>query len=352
MIVTGDGSGTNPYVVTSNDPAWAGTSPSGSINIGNLGPNAGHSPTFDVNVSDAGGIIVNGNGELQIEIDPASGAPISLGPAGLRVDCCPTEGNLAVDDTSSVNLTYVGALLSADVIPNGLAGIEVTASGVGVKLENDPAPVAPGGGNLSRFTTAGDLTVPQTLVDARADARIAALVPGLVPQFSGVNASNVGSGVQVNLATTVGASSGNSLVYGLTNISGVPLLVDLNGIGTLEASSSGGNVNRVFSHQMVLTAVTLTGGAVQVSNAGLHSFSDLGNGPGTIPADVSIRARGLLRSVVFMPPGSSAVWNSFATCLENQAGWTSTVAAGAFYQIANVYRIVHRVKDGAAWGLA
>lgn len=72
--VAGSGDFSDPYVVTASETPFAAVNTDGGISITGNGPN-GHEPIIDLN------------------IDPASTAPVSVGPSGLRVDCCEGVGS-------------------------------------------------------------------------------------------------------------------------------------------------------------------------------------------------------------------------------------------------------------------
>lgn len=341
-VVTGTGSGTDPYVVTTSSPSWNGASPGGSIDITNLAPDAGHSPELDVRLADGGGLQLGGDG-VQIQVDPGSTAPVSLGANGLRVDCCDGGSGLAPDDTDSIDMDITGGLVSGSVITDPDRGLSTEPAGVGIRLEDDPAAVIPNADNLARFTTLGDLSVPTSVVGPA--------IVSYATDNSGVNVATVTSGAQVNLPVTALDVSANSISTTYSNTGTRSLVLVVEGHGEIIAQSSGGNVQRVFQFSAILESTALTGGATVIGGAGLFTASVLANSAGVIATSFSERHRGLLRLVVLMPAGSSVTWRSRAQALETLSGYTSTVANGSWYQFNNIRRYVLPVKTGSAWSL-
>lgn len=318
VTVTGDGSAGAPYEVSAVGEAWAGTSPDSSIVIGNLAPNDGHTPTLRANLNPAGGLLMGGGG-IQIRIDPASTAPISEGINGLRVDCCPAAAP-ATNDTPTVDLVDTFGILSANVIPNTLAGLENQAGGVAIKLQNDPAPIAAPCGNRLRFTTLGDLTELQ----------------------DGMDLTGIAAGAAVGLAATQGNLGGTSSSVLFTNVDTCPVFALFMGLGQIVSPSNGGaQTNRRISQQMQLFAAALAGGAVDIGGAGIAANSDynyqsggLGT-PTAIPAAQAWRFQAQLMKWVYLPPGGSVTMQARTLCLETQVGWESTVPNGASFQLSN-----------------
>lgn len=73
-VVTGTGEAADPFVVTApNEELFAASNVDGTIDI-TPGGVAGHSPVID------------------LVIDPASTAPVSKSPLGLKIDCCGVAG--------------------------------------------------------------------------------------------------------------------------------------------------------------------------------------------------------------------------------------------------------------------
>lgn len=319
VTVVGDGSAATPYEVSAAGEAWAGTSADASIDITNLAPNDGHTPDLSVNINPAGGLL-NGGGGIQILIDPASTAPISEGINGLRVDCCPFTPP-ATNDTPTVDLDTTGGILSANVIPNLLAGLENQAGGVSIKLQNDPAAVAAPCTNRMRFVAGtGDLT--------------------FLPD--GIDLTAIAAGAAVGLAATQGNFGGTSSSVLFTNTDSCPVFVLFNGLGQIVAPSTGAaGTQRRISQQMQLFAAALAGGAVDLGGAGIAASSDynyqsggLGT-PTAIPAAEAWRFQAQLSKWVYLPPGASVTMQARTLCLETQAGWQSTVPNGATFQISN-----------------
>ncbi len=331
VTVTGDGSSDSPYVVSADGEAWAGTSPDDSIDIANLGADNGHSPELTVNINPAGGLL-NGGGGIQILIDPASTAPISEGVAGLRVDCCP-YASPATDDTPTVDLVDTFGILSANVIPNTLAGLENQAGGVAIKLEDDPAAVAgSAGNNLLRFTAAGELTL-------QAEDAAAAV---------GMEARAVTGGSDVNLSNTVGVNSGNSFSATISNPTIVPMFVRLEGIAHLESEATGADtLFRVWNPMAILDISSGSGGALDIGSNGLFAPAEFGDGAAGGFTRID---RGHLAKWAYIPPGGSITFTSYMKPLLTAVGWTTTVGAGGFYVFENVQLAVYPARAGG-WGL-
>lgn len=124
ISVTGSGSAGSPYVITApNETLFNATNTDGTIDI-IPGGTAGHTPVFNLN------------------LDPASTAPVSTSVAGLRIDCCSTgDGIASATDTFSIDHTVALGNLTSDVILNPLGGLETLVSGVSIRI--DPASTAP-----------------------------------------------------------------------------------------------------------------------------------------------------------------------------------------------------------------
>lgn len=100
VTVTGAGTVVSPYAVSPPpETPFAATNTDGGLTITGAGA-YGHTPTIDLN------------------IDPASTAPISVSGSGLRVDCCPA-GAVPVDTISSnttVDNTYQVILVDSETL--------------------------------------------------------------------------------------------------------------------------------------------------------------------------------------------------------------------------------------------
>jgi hypothetical protein len=84
VAITGSGAAADPYVISPPPETIFDATTDGSIDITPSGP-YGHEPHIDV------------------KIDPASTAPVSISAAGLRVDCC---GGVGGSNTSTVSTDY------------------------------------------------------------------------------------------------------------------------------------------------------------------------------------------------------------------------------------------------------
>lgn len=86
VAVSGSGSVANPFVVSAipgaSETSWTGTNTDGGITITPGGTN-GHSPVINLN------------------LDPASPAPLSVGVNGLSVECCSGTSELSIIDTDT-----------------------------------------------------------------------------------------------------------------------------------------------------------------------------------------------------------------------------------------------------------
>lgn len=327
--VTGDGSAGSPYVITADaSPTFVPTSPLGGMLLGNLGPNQGHTPTIDPKIAAAGGLLIGGSG-IQIKVDPASTAPISLGAGGLRVDCC-AGGSVGVDDTPTVNMLIVGNVISANVIPNTAAGLENQAGGVSVKIQNDPAAIAPAAGiGGLRFTTAGDLTLSEN------DIMVA----------SGMDARGVGSGAAVNLAGTAPNFGANSFSGVITNSENFPVFVRLSGIMEFTSTTSGAvGTNRIWNQSGILDISAVAGGGADIGTAGIFTVYEVNqnvDAAGVVRVD-----RGLVDKWAYLPAGASATFRARSQCLRTVSGWTTTTGAGASFQFTNVHLAAWAAKSG------
>lgn len=319
VTVVGDGSAGTPYEISAAGETWAGTSADASIDITNLGPNDGHTPDLSVNINPAGGLL-NGGGGIQILIDPASTAPISEGINGLRVDCCPASAP-AISDTPTVDMVDTFGILSANVIPNQLAGLENQAGGVAIKLQGDPAPLgALVCGTRLRFNNLGDL------VELQNGAQVQALA----------------AGAAVGLAATQGNFGGTSSSIAFVNADTCPVYVLFEGLGQIVAPSTGAaGTSRVISQQMQLFASAVGAGAVDLGGAGIAANSDYNYQSGglatptAIPAALAWRFQAQLHKWIFLPPGGTVTMQARTLCLESQVGWQSTVPNGATFQLSN-----------------
>ena len=99
--VSGAGTVANPFVVsTAASPTFAATNPLGGILITPNGT-LGHAPALD------------------ITIDPASTAPVSVSAAGIKVDCCATgTGPVEIIDVDTdLNTTHFTVLVDNTLNP-------------------------------------------------------------------------------------------------------------------------------------------------------------------------------------------------------------------------------------------
>jgi len=253
-------------------------------------------------------------------IDPTSTAPISAGPAGLKIDCCDGAGALVgVDSTNTVTMINSLGIVTATVIPNTDAGLENQVNGVSIKLQDDPAAIAPTCENRLRFNTSGDLTF---LTD-------------------GATVENIPAGALVRLAGTESNNGDISSSVSFTNNDTCTVIALFQGIGRIVAPSTGTSAStRRISQQMQLNAASLSGGAVSISGSGLAAFSDYnfqpsGGSATPITTDLAIRWQANLMKWVRLPPGASVTMEATTQCLEDQVGWQNEVANGASFQIAN-----------------
>lgn len=266
-------------------------------------------------------------------IDPAGSAPVSVGPLGLKVDCCPASAP-AIQDTDTIDMDDTLGILSAEVIPNTLAGLENQANGVSIKLEDDPAAIAAiAGNNLARFTAAGDLTVHGNDVAG----------------FVGAHARAVTAGSPVSLSNTVGVQSSNSFSAVITNPTAVAMIVRLEGIAHLESVTSGAvGTNRIWSQQCVLDVVAVAGGANDIGSNGLYTVTEFNSN--VVAAGVIRIDRSHLAKWAYIPPGGSVTFASYQQPLLVAAGWTTALAGGASYTFENVELAIFPAKTGG-WAL-
>lgn len=371
LIGNGD-PGTGGWTLSAIETVFAASAIDNAISI-TPGGTYGHGPSFGLNVDDTDTVdlSIGPTGLVaDVRIDPDSTAPVSVGPDGLKIDCCAEGGvDVGVDDTYSIDMDLTGAVITAgliadpdgalditatgvSVLENASSGIEVTASGVAIKLEDDPAAAAPAGDNLARFTTIGDLTVSK----ANVLSQLSGDIVSLARENSGINLTGVSSGVQVSFNGTAGNASSNSISVTNTNGGTETLVMVIEGTGEIvvEYVGDAATLTNYFQVSAVLEATALSGGATQISGAGIHTYGAFyrANDSGeVIPSSLSERSRGLLRAAFVMPPGSSVTWRSRAETLESFVGFRTTVANGSWYQFNNIRRYVFAEKEGAAWGI-
>lgn len=97
--VSGAGTVANPYIVSSSaGPTFAANNPGGGLTI-TPGGTQGHSPSID------------------LDIDPASPAEITIGPDGLSVECCSAAAGDAVLDSERYRLENTTPFTTAQTFP-------------------------------------------------------------------------------------------------------------------------------------------------------------------------------------------------------------------------------------------
>ncbi len=112
----------NCYLLDSETTSVSGTGTAGDPYIATVIPDP------------EGGLEATADG-VAVKLDPASTAPVSVGPDGLKVDCCGDETGIL--DTESVNLSIALGIITADVIVDPEGGLEVGADGVAIELDPD-----------------------------------------------------------------------------------------------------------------------------------------------------------------------------------------------------------------------
>lgn len=175
VSITGDGSSGSPYQATvvpdpngglQNTPDGVAIKPDPAspapVTVGPDGLSVGCCDPCVVDSDSIDFDVVAGCVTGDLRIDPSSTAPVSVTPDGLKVDCCGDTSTVA--DTDSINLSLAAGVITGDIIldPGGAAdgGLETLANGVSVKVFGDPANVAVGTDQdcqLLRRTTAGDM---------------------------------------------------------------------------------------------------------------------------------------------------------------------------------------------------
>ena len=119
VSVTGSGDVTDPYVVNATETEFDLTSLSSVLQVTPDGPN-GHTPSID------------------FILDPDSEAPVSIGPAGLRIDCCELDPGEAIISADACN--------------------DITNPGDGLYGDSGPTVVDPGGVTTRTLPAAGATT--------------------------------------------------------------------------------------------------------------------------------------------------------------------------------------------------
>ena len=259
-----------------------------------------------------------------LRLDPASSAPVSQSAAGLKVDCCPA-GPPAISDTATVDLSIPLGILNAVVIPNTTAGIENQALGVSIKLEGDPAAIVPlAAANIARFTTAGDLTVH------RNDAAGAA----------GIDVRVVSDGSAVFLsAGAVGAFGGTSLTLLVTNTDVVPLYVNLQGIGIIQASALAPNPDQIGVNMLL----EISGGTgLSIGGRAEHAITD----DAQLAAGFLMHWRGDLSKWALLDPGKNVTFVARTQVLQPIINYTTGVPGPSFFQFINPTLAAYPVRTG------
>ena len=123
----------NCCVADTDTVSWTGTGATGNCHMATVIP-------------DPAGCITNTPDGIAIVLDPASPAPISCGPEGLSVECCP----VCVVDSDTIDFSLPGGCVSGEVILGPDGALESTAAGVAIKPDPaSPATVSVGPNGLS-----------------------------------------------------------------------------------------------------------------------------------------------------------------------------------------------------------
>lgn len=268
--------GINGILITPSDPS---------------DPSYGHEPTFE------------------ILIDETGTAPVTVGPNGLKVDCCPVDAGdvFTVDDTDTVDLTLAGSVLSADVV-----------------LDPDPCNV------------------------------LESSASGLFAQ-SGVAIFELGDGTSVNINTTPGGDSGASFRACITNTNPFPIYVTVEGqaIVNAEIVSAAANVNIDLACRLELEAggdqtVFVGGGASR--SVRVNEMTNTGS-LNPFPGSEGITSADILHGTFYLDPGDNAQIYSY-TNTTNFDNLDGTVAGGNGYQFIRVTAKVERVDFCLDLGVA
>ena len=127
-------------------------------------------------ISDPNGGLVSGVNGVTILLDPASTAPVSLGAAGLLIDCCPA----AVLDSNTIDFSLPGGAISGEVILDPALTNMTTASGAGILTDlvtSDSASVS--------FTGEGTNASPLAAAVVVGGGGIAAFESGMMIDYAG-----------------------------------------------------------------------------------------------------------------------------------------------------------------------
>lgn len=230
VTVTGSGTSTDPYVVSSTfvETTFAATSSDLTLSI-TPGGVAGHNPDLGTRLDPAGNVTLTKTAagiradyvptgvqsvvdtfsvdltkigttlQADVRIDPTSTAPVAITPAGIKIDCCGGGGAITVSDTNSVDMTLVGVNVSADVKINPAGALNITASGLQVRASGTFAGLGYAGAD-----TGGDIVYIDSANQLRTRPRVisayTATLTVLAPVLSG--ASSTSANVIINNTST------------------------------------------------------------------------------------------------------------------------------------------------------
>lgn len=283
ILIEGSGNLLDPWIVSGIETVFSATGTNGIAVT--PGGDYGHEPT------------------IEILVDPAGTAPVSVGPDGLKVDCCDVAiaSILDVSDTSTIDLTLAGDTLSADVNVSADACNAITVEPDGL------------------FASPGERTVDLA-----------------------------GSSSTVNISTIAGNDSGASWRYCITNPSstcGVFVTIYGQAIVNAEIVSSAANVDMDLACRLELeagTGVTVTqfAGATSTKSVRANEMTNTGS-LNPFGAGEGITFQGQLFGRIYLPPSGRAQVKSYVhtTNFDNLDG---DVASGLGYIFDNVYLVLTR----------
>lgn len=224
---------------------------------------------LSVILDDEGGLEAGVDG-IAIMLDPASTAPVSLGPDGLLIDCCAAS----VTDSATIDFSIIAGAITGDVIVDPNDGLQNNAAGVGIKVDPaSTATVTTSAAGLRVDAVASAPSPPDEVVFLATDTFDKADYPGLRGiKVSGVGGGGGGAGATADQTMGGGgAAGGASELY----IPAASLAASENvviGAGGLAAAVGG---TTTFG---TVPFITCTGGAGGTVNGGAVTAGGTGTG--------------------------------------------------------------------------
>lgn len=344
LLGTGDPA-TGGWTLSAIETVFAATAANNAIGI-TPGGSFGHNPSFGLNIvdTDTVDLSIGENGlSADIRLDPDATGAVTVGPNGLKIDCCAEGGvNFTVDNEDrSVILDLDGAVLSGDVKPDTLHGIEVGTAGVAVKLQNDPAAVAAQPENRLAFTTAGDLVTIQ----------------------DGMNLRSRPDSISVTVPFSAGGDT-VAFVDNITNSSGTDIVLEYCSTPFLVMKvkpSPPDDASYSFDINLRTDVTNLVGGAVAYGNNPGHGIrvSNM-EAPGFVPSNPATGNfynpagefvwSSPITSTIFMPAGSTCSVTGIIETIRaiSTLGWEQLVGNGTYFKVYNRFMKIYPARTGTA----